>query len=60
MLTAVMLGVIMLFPDLTNGQIRSATKDPRALLFNIELKFDNSEPSCFTNDWNTHKMILQT
>ena len=38
-LTAVMLGVIMLFPDLMNGQIRWATKDPRAILFNIELKF---------------------
>ena len=34
-----MLGVIMLFPDLMNGQIRWATKDPRAILFNIELKF---------------------
>ena len=27
------------FPDLTNGHIRWATKDPRAILFNIELKF---------------------
>ena len=34
-----MFGVIMLFPDLMNGQIRLATKDPRAILFNIELKF---------------------
>ena len=34
-----MLGVIMLFPDLMNGQISWATKDPRAILFNIEPKF---------------------
>ena len=38
-LTAVMLGVFLFFPDLMNGQIRWATKDPRAILFNIELKF---------------------